>query len=202
MVFKNKANKKEFEHDKERYQIVRDTAWNVLLDCNVDSLPVDIYAIAKHYNVNIYANKDVNLLEPKEIGLSLKLNGELAIVYDDTMINTRIRFTIAHELGHILLGHPERCSRQDKFIKNRSELEEEADKFAARILAPACVLHGLNVKSAEEIMAYCNISMAAARIRANRMMILNERNKFLSSKTEVKVFRNFLSYIEKQKNDD
>lgn len=202
MVFKNKANKKEFEHDKERYQIVRDTAWKALLDCNITSLPVDIVAMAEHYNVPIYANSEVGTLEPDEIGLSLKWKGQWVIVYDDTMINTRIRFTIAHELGHILLGHPEECSRKNKFIKNRSEIEEEADKFAARILAPACVLRGLNLKSAEEIMAYCNISLSAARIRANRMMILNERNKFLSSKTEVKVFKNFISYIEKQKNDD
>lgn len=113
-----------------------------------------------------------------------------------------MRFTIAHELGHILLGH----ELSDGFghfrtaSDKRPAAERQADEFAARLLAPACVLWALDVYSAEDIAALCDISFTAAQFRAERMMVLRERGKFLTSPLEQQVFEIFQPWIEQQKN--
>lgn len=77
-------------------------------------------------------------------------------------------------------------------------IEQQADAFAARLLAPACVLWALNVRTMTEIAELCDISNTAAQIRAERMKILYSRNKFLTSPLEKAVYDNFKEYIQKQ----
>ncbi|MEE1075767.1 MAG: ImmA/IrrE family metallo-endopeptidase, partial [Acutalibacteraceae bacterium] len=108
----------------------------------------------------------------------------------------RCRFTIAHELGHILLGHElinDRYFR--KFDISKPQIETEADMLASRLLAPACVLWGMNLHTADEIAKACNITKKAAQVRADRMATLYKRNKFLTSPLEKKVFKNFSGFI-------
>lgn len=69
--------------------------------------------------------------------------------------------------------------------------------FASRLLAPACVLWGLNFHTAEEIAKVCNISITAAQIRAERMDMLYKRNKFLISPLERKVYEQLKGFIDK-----
>lgn len=65
-----------------------------------------------------------------------------------------------------------------KHIQNNPKYEYEAERFAIGILAPACVLWGLNIHTAaEEISKLCNISITAARIRAQRMELLYKREQ-------------------------
>lgn len=128
-------------------------------------------------------------------------SGEWVIVYDDSDSIGRKRFTIAHELGHILLGHPLRDGTQHTrtFNLDRPEIESEADMFAARVLSPACVLWALNLHTAQEIANVCGISYTAAQIRADRMKILYARQKFLTSPLERRVLEAFQPWIEQQK---
>ncbi len=71
----------------------------------------------------------------------------------------------------------------------------QADMFAARLLAPACVIWGLNLHNAHEISQICNISYEAATYRAKRMELLYKRNKFLTSELEKEVYSNFENFI-------
>lgn len=98
------------------------------------------------------------------------------------------RYTIAHEIGHILLGE--------------NSPEDAAERFAIGILAPACVLHALRVERAEDIAKLCNISITAASHRAERMKILNKRDKFLTHPLEEQVFEQFEQFIQFQKDFD
>ncbi|MDE6580289.1 MAG: ImmA/IrrE family metallo-endopeptidase [Ruminiclostridium sp.] len=118
---------------------------------------------------------------------------------DDENTVHRCRFTIAHEFGHIFLGHHLRyCGYHTRtFNINRPQTESEADIFASRLLSPACVLWGLNLHKAEDIAKCCNISITAAKIRAERMELLYKRNKFLVSPLERKVYEQFRDFIEK-----
>jgi Zn-dependent peptidase ImmA (M78 family) len=103
---------------------------------------------------------------------------------------------VAHELGHILLGHVGEYHLVNREPSPHDDpIEQEANGFAARLLAPACVLWGCGASSAEEIAALCDISMAAARYRWERMQILLERDKFLRSPLERKVYKRFSKYI-------
>lgn len=77
--------------------------------------------------------------------------------------------------------------------------EQAADRFAADILMPACVLWGLNIHTPEEIARLCNVSMSAATIRAERMEVLYQRNKFLTHPLERQVYAQFGGFIQKNK---
>ena len=71
--------------------------------------------------------------------------------------------------------------------------------FAARLLAPACVLWGLDLHTAEEISEACNISLQAAGFRAERMKELYRRNRFLTSPLERKLYDQFRDFIEQNR---
>lgn len=184
------------------YQNVRNAAWQCLLDAGITELPVSVTKIAQHFDVNIVKNSMHNWLKPSQSGISFQAeDGAWVIVYDDTATTGRKRFTIAHELGHILLGHPLREGEQHTrvFNKDRPEVEKEADMFAARILSPACVLWALDLHTPEEIAERCQISLTAAQVRADRMKILYARQMFLTSPIERKVYEAFKPWIDEQK---
>lgn len=67
-------------------------------------------------------------------GIAFTVNGgQPAIVYDNDRSNSEVRFIIAHELGHILLGHLN--FRADFKDKMPDSAEAEANIFAAVLLA-------------------------------------------------------------------
>lgn len=77
--------------------------------------------------------------------------------------------------------------------------EQEAERFAIGILAPACVLHALGIDSAQDIAKLCNISITAASHRSERMKILNQRNAFLKHPLERAVYEQFKPFIQLKK---
>ena len=96
-----------------KYKYVRNASWQVLLDYNVRQLPVKITDIAKQADIKVVKNSDCHLLKDNQIGLSILIDSKWYIVFDDNMSSERARFTIAHELGHIFLGHISLLNRSD-----------------------------------------------------------------------------------------
>jgi len=180
-----------------RYQNARDAAWKALIDFHVCELPVSLSRICKDLGIAILDNKNANELQPGENGIAVMQKDKWYIIFDGTDIYGKQRFTIAHELGHILMGHEMKngyYTRRDNIAKPADETE--ADIFASRLLAPACVLWGINAQTAEQISEVCSISHMAAKIRAERMEVLRKRGKFLTSPLERKVYQQFESYIQ------
>lgn len=60
---------------------------------------------------------------------------------------------------------------------------------------PACVIWGLNIHTTKDIQDVFDVSYTAAEIRAERMQILYERNRFLTSPLEKRVYDRFEPYI-------
>ena len=183
------------------YKKARNAAWQALIDNKISSLPVDVVKIANDNGISILKNSEANELRDGEVGVSLYDGDEWFVIYDDTVRSIgRKRFTIAHELGHIFLGHPLIAGYHKRSVDlNIPSTENEANIFASRLLAPACVLWGLNLHTAEEIAVACNISMSAATNRAERMEELYRRNKFLTSPLEKEVYNQFRDFIEKSR---
>ncbi len=179
------------------YQNVRNASWQCLIDCKINSLPVPISHICELYGGKTVNNSDVHILQDGQSGRIIVDGNEFSVVVNDNESIQRIRFTIAHELGHYLLGHLGtdiiNLNREYKNIKPVQETE--ADMFAARLLAPACVIWGINAQTPEQIASVCNISMTAASFRAERMEILRKRGKFLTSPLEQRVYNQFEDYI-------
>lgn len=179
------------------YKNARNASWQCLIDYNIKELPINVKSIAQQANIKILNNSNVNILNPSENGASILKNDKWYIIIDDENTIQRCRFTVAHEFGHIFLGHSLREGYHARTIdKERPLVESEADIFASRLLAPACVLWGLKLHSAEDIAKVCNISITAAKIRAERMSVLYERGKFLTSDLERKVYEQFKDFIE------
>lgn len=178
------------------YQRSRDAAWKILLDCGVDRLPVEITQICRKLGVSVrlYVPTD------KNDGVSLIYEGEPIILVSAKAPQARQRFTCAHELGHIILGHVGVYElRNREPATTDSPIEQAANVFASRILAPACVLWGCGAFETEEISRLCNISRHSAGFRAKRMKELNRRGKFLTSPLEQEVYKRFAPYIEEIK---
>lgn len=181
-----------------RYKKVRDAVWQLFVDFNIGTMPINVVEIASAAGIKVLKNSDVNVLHDGEAGASITDGTLWYIVYDDTNSKQRIRFTIAHELAHIFLGHELISGYHARTInKSKPEVETEADVFASRLLAPACVIWGLGLRSAIDIAKLCDISVQAAEIRASRMETLYARNKFLVSPLERKAFEQFAGFIEK-----
>lgn len=183
------------------YKKVRNASWQALIDNKVDKLPVDIVQIVCNNGIRLLKNSQAKELRGGEVGISIFDGNQWFIVYDDLLPIGRKRFTVAHELGHIFLGHPlvagfhARTATGDKMPKT----ESEANAFASRFLAPACVLWGLNAHTAADIAKICAISKEAAEIRAKRMAELYKRNMFLTSPLEQQVYKQFERFIEQNR---
>lgn len=179
-----------------RYQNVRNAAWQALIDFSVDRLPVSLSAICQDIGISMLDNSHARELRPTESGISVMQNGKWYIIFDDTDTRGKQRFTVAHELGHILMGHAMKNGYYTrKYNLTKPADETEADMFAARLLAPACVLWGIGAKTAEQIARVCDISMSAAVYRAQRLDLLRKRDKFLTSPLERQVYSQFITYI-------
>ncbi len=176
------------------YQNSRNAAWEMLLDLEIKELPIKITDLCRRIGISVKFAE----LGAEQDGYSAIVNGEPIIVINSLKRDNtaRMRFTVAHELGHIMLGHVgvyELVNREPSPLDN--EIEQQANIFASRLLAPACVLWGCNVNSPEEIMQLCDISHQAAQFRYNRMKVLYERNKFLTSPLERQVYRQFKPFM-------
>lgn len=179
-----------------KYQNSRDTAWEILIREHITELPVSMTALCRSMGIEIrlYTPKDDNA------GQTIMLPDGPRIYVNKADIPQRQRFTAAHELGHILAGDVGKYHLVNREPSSHDNpVEQAANVFASRLLAPACVLWGCGVQSPEEIAELCNISQQAARYRWERMQILYERNKFLTSPLERKVFRQFRKYIKAHK---
>lgn len=184
-----------------KYKSVRNAVWKTLIELEINQLPVSVDYITDKLGIKQIRNCDLKnpLLTSNERGLSILAKGNWYIVYNEKEPISVRRFTVAHEIGHILLGHLLINNKKYRTFQKRDEEEQAADMFAARLLAPACVLWGLNLHTPEEIQIVCNISHQSAIIRAERMEILYQRNMFLTSTLEQKVYKQFNDYIQKNK---
>jgi len=176
------------------YQKARDLAWQILRREKIRSLPVDVVEICRRLGIKVLEHAE--LAPEVGDGLSCVLAGEPYIFIRPGQSRQRCRFTVAHELGHVLLGHVGKYRLVNREPSPHDDpVEQAANIFAARLLAPACVLWGCRVSSAAEIAALCDISSTAASVRWERMQILLARGKFLQSPMEWKVYRQFKGYI-------
>lgn len=179
--------------DYKDYKNSRDLAWRVLINERVTELPVMVSKLCRNMGIQVryYSPTDEN------DGYSTIVGDRAWIFVSERSMPERQRFTCAHELGHILLGHVGRYKLVNREpTRGDNPIEQAANVFASRLLAPACVLWALNVRTPEEIAALCQISHQAAAFRAERMAILYERGKFLSSPLERQVHDQFREFIQ------
>lgn len=175
-------------------QTSRNASWQFLIDNNINKLPVSLGVVCKNLHYKILEDSKIHYLQANQRGISFCKDDIWYIVLQDKLNPPTQRYTLAHELGHIFLGHPLIDGKYGRTFASSPE-EYQAERFAIDILAPACVLWGLNLHTPEEIAKVCNISMTSAIKRARRMEELYRRNMFLSHPLERQVYQQFQSFI-------
>lgn len=152
-------------------------AYRTLVAREVRSLPVEPLAILHACrDTRVYsaeAAADALDLPPEQIAgmfreadaVTCRISGEgslhYIVIYRQDGNPARLRFTLAHELGHRLLKH----------TGSSPEEEREADCFASHLLCPDPVLRCVSADhadAAERIASLCYVSRTCARMTLRR----------------------------------
>lgn len=210
--------------DYKDYQNSRNAAWKLLLDLDIQTLPVNPGEILKKIGIPFGTyRKNQKLIQHYRLekiaktssAFTLYITDVPIVLFDDTEMKERIRFSLAHELGHIICGHLSHGQitlRNKEPSKGDDRIEREANMFAARLLAPVCVFHEVQIFDAERISEICGISMQSATFRSERLKLLEERNKkfyiekghgcYYQSPLERQLLEQFQDYINHLKSGD
>ncbi|MEG0519981.1 MAG: ImmA/IrrE family metallo-endopeptidase [Erysipelotrichaceae bacterium] len=149
----------------EAFQIASD----LLKEINSYSLITPINSIINEYNIQLIAYSDLagdisnNEALKKVTGFLCFYNEQYYIVYDDRGNIGRIRWTLAHELGHFFLGHDSKSNTQDY-----DKQETSANYFAAQLLMPMesmSMLYHYYSLTDELVSSKFNVSLEAAKYR-------------------------------------
>lgn len=165
-----------------RYAYARQRAYRLLCELEIDRLPVDPWKVAEALpNVHICkwtslrdncGDSDPLFIDKEGADAKtqhLRGQEDYLVVYDDRVQNyQRVRWTIAHEIGHIVLGHltsfdATALCRGTLTEAEYKVLEREADTFAVNLLAPMTIINRLSsVRTKADFMELCDLSGEAS----------------------------------------
>lgn len=208
--------------DQARRNEIKEVVIDALNHANVPYLPVDIKKICKSYDFIRLIPFSVQIKHRKmtyeEVLAQCQTKDACAdyytsknkyiIYYNDidkiAFINSnRYRWSIAHELGHILLNHHKISDKTRIFRFNLSDeeynqLEEEADYFAQLLLVPHAALLGFKISASNQLQIMCKISSPASRRRYYEFV---EWKSHLNSKDfyDKRVFSYYSNFIFKRR---
>ena len=94
------------------------------------------------------------------------------IMYNDAQNLGRIRWTKAHEIGHIILGHfdamQNQCIAEGETREFARQFEQEADYFAWNLIAPLPIMREMHIDSIEQTRCTFGLSAQAAALHFDR----------------------------------
>lgn len=173
------------------YREIDKAALRLRLDYGFLSYSIDVFSLAKKMGIIVIPYSKLSVYQisyickQKERGdgfsvIQRKKNGDyvLYIFYNDLFDLSRQRFTIAHEIKHILYMEESPDAKQ----------EDLANHFARYLLAPTCLVMKLIDKCPMELACIFDISLMAAenayksaknRINAGKEELLSFETEFV-----------------------
>ena len=149
------------------YDKIEELVVSLYEDLKIENSPINPFKIAeqKGYILNPYSKI------AEELRVLLRNNGMVGtfvrtkegiykIFYDDSDVQVRQRFTIMHEIGHIVLGHKE----------NSSFAEKCANYYASYSLSPTPLIGVYDCEDFIDVSTRFNISYESAIYAFNRYM--------------------------------
>ncbi len=138
------------------YELIHISILEVLKHCNINSFPIDCYEILKQYNIETYSysslSDDLREYCLKFSNDALKYRDK--ICYNSNLPSGRVRFSLMHELGHIVLNHSNNPTH---------EMEQEANFFASNILAPRMAIHYAKCKNETDVSKIFELTNEASQ---------------------------------------
>lgn len=195
-----------------RYKYIKDIVNNIYLKLNIAEFPIDIINIIRSFDniaivsyhqfmirFNLTKEETFGILNSDEGCTDYKKDLDRYIIYYNDLDNKseeRIRWTLTHELGHILCCH---YSADTKIFSGRLTesdykfREAEANYFTSLLLSNPIILHKLSIRSSYDIEVYCALSSEAARYRFDNYK--RWRKNVILSKSDVRIIQNFQNYL-------
>lgn len=104
----------------------------IAIELTVKAFPRGPEALAKHLGVRVYDDID---LDSNCDGYFLRRKNNAIIRLNKSAVTVRKRFTLAHELAHLILGTTTLLRKKEPFKSTKAE-ERDADALAAELLVP------------------------------------------------------------------
>ncbi|OOM15910.1 ImmA/IrrE family metallo-endopeptidase [Clostridium saccharobutylicum] len=198
-----------------RYKHIKNLVNDIYIKLNISHLPINILEIISSFdNIKIVSYHqfmtDHNLTKEETFEILSSDEGctvcsksldRYIIYYNDLDYKSeeRIRWTLTHELGHILCEHYSDSTRisSDDLCEHEYKFKEcEANYFTGLLLSNPIILNKLKVKSSHDIEIYCALSSEAAKYRFDSYKKWC-KHKFITSSDRY-ILRNFKNYFESQ----
>ncbi|OOM71115.1 hypothetical protein CLPUN_51070 [Clostridium puniceum] len=201
-----------------RYKYIKNIVNDIYLKLNITEFPIDIIEIINSFdNIKIVSYHqfmiDHNLTKEETFEILTSEEGctdyfkplNRYIIYYNDLDNKseeRIRWTLTHELGHILCCH---YSNNTKiFSKNLTETEykyreAEANHFTGLLLSNPVILKKLNVRGSYDIEIFCALSSEASKYRYDSYKKWC-KHQFITSSDRY-IIRNFQNYLDRKRQD-
>jgi Zn-dependent peptidase ImmA (M78 family) len=155
--------------NKPRYEYAKHIGRTFFNKLNVESYPIDpiqiVYQMKWKFEIdNLYGEEGYTFYNPK--------TNKYCIVIDDTqrVKKQRCKFTIAHEIGHIILGHHTSFEVSNLTDMQFKILDLEADIVAGEILMP---YNSIKKTSNNNIMYLANKYDVSYSAMKTRLKFLN-----------------------------
>lgn len=150
---------------------------NVYDFCDIKSFPIDCFSIIDAYGLETrsYSSLDDELRSYCLMYSDDAFKFKNLICYNENKPVGRVRFSLMHELAHILLEHNGDYTPAQ---------EQEANYFASNILAPRMAIHYSRCKNQADVAKIFNITNEAAQYafedyrRWHRWTIYHKMNSF------------------------
>ncbi len=123
------------ENDSPRIGFVRKKARQIVKEAKIVGPPVILRKIidflGKEFDIDVIKAD----FKGEYDGITITIGNSHTLGFDENSPINRKRFSIAHELGHIVLGHTN-GENKDYDFESKNCREQEANEFAAELLVP------------------------------------------------------------------
>lgn len=164
----------------ETKRLIRSTVGQIYRECSITDFPIEPLSILTKLGIAVIRYSELpyrDILKATAIsedGFCGEINSKKIVFYNDSAAVNRMRFTLMHELGHIVLRH-QNCSKQS---------ETEANFFATNMLLPereviSFIQQMTRQGVADEVLAGCvsKFFMVSRRCAAIRIEELKYSDK-------------------------
>lgn len=146
-----------------RYDEIREAVADVIEDYGIIQYPFSLFKFIRNLGIRLVPFSMLSQ-DARNFLLAESIDGYTkrpcsfnplctSIFYDETLSYERIRFTLAHELGHIFLEHGD---------TGEKIFEDEANFFANYLLGPNPIVMRDSSNNAEQIMSDFYVSYTCA----------------------------------------
>lgn len=155
---------------KPNYPRATNAAYQLLANRKTFSIRTDVFRIANSLPecrllsygdaVQKYGCDWQALINNSEDGFSVRLGRQTIILYNEKKPKRRIRFTIAHEIGHHVLSHDD---------GDNLSFEREANCFARNLLCPVPLIEYFHIYTVNSYVDAFDVSPQMARIAIKKL---------------------------------